>query len=301
MNNKYTLPISLALSLILNGISYADETESTDATVTESELSNTIGTSVVKEGKLTDEFSEFLGGEEQAAGVIDSLRQGKSFSLATDTSETGTTTDSSNSVIEPPTGSMGYGNVKITLKLAEAKLAEMGINQPTNEQFSAVLLGGEINGQPVDGILALRSEGMGWGEIAKQYDMKVGQLMGNAKPSAPQTTPQLSTDNNNGYIAPYSKKSASTASRHHSNGYIPSSKNVSAGKGFVTANGTSANQPGYMKENGKIKAVKTAKVHTANKHGFIPSSSPGRTTTVSSAAANTHSSMGKAKGHSHKK
>jgi len=298
MNKTYTTTVSLTLSLFISSIAYADDTEITDPTITDTEITQTIGTSVVKEGKLTQEFSEFLGGEEQAAGVIDGLRQGKAFSLATETPETDTTSDANSTTIEPPTETMGYGNVKMTLKLAEANLAEMGITQPTNEQLSAVLLGGEIDGQPVDGILALRSEGMGWGEIAKQYDMKVGQLMGKAKPPIPQeTTSQVSSANSNEYIAPYSKKGASNLSRHNSNGYIPSSKNQSGGKGLVTANGASPHQSGHMKNDGKTKTVKTAKVHTANKHGYVPGSSAERTSSVTSAGSVTHSSMGKAKGH----
>lgn len=309
-----TRTLTLLITMISGGYLYAEETTSTNTTI---DTVSSIGTSVNTESKLANEFTEFLGGEEQAAIVIDGLRQGKSFSYTTGESEViepVNPIDANNtpapenpievnsSIIETPTDTMGYGNVKLTLKLAESKLAEMGITQPTNEQLSAVLLGGEINGHAVDGILAMRSNGMGWGEIAHQYDMKVGQLMGKAKPMVtPETTTQLSSANSKGYIAPYSKKSSAGFSKHHSNGYIPSSKHHAAGKGMMTANGTSAHQPGYVKNNGEIKPIKTAKVHSANKHGYIPSSSAANSSTITSTGAATHSSMGKAKGHIHKK
>ena len=304
----------LLITMLTGSYLHAEETINNETII---DTTSSIGTSVNTESKLTNEFAEFLGSEEQAAIVVDGLRQGKSFSYTTGESEVfekETPIEANNTptpenpievdpnIIEPPTDSMGYGNVKLTLKLAESKLAEMGITQPTNEQLSAVLPGGNIDGQPVDGVLVMRADGMGWGEIAHQYNMKVGQLMGKAKPAAtPETTTQLSPANSKGYIAPYSKKSTAGFSKHHSNGYIPSSKNHAAAKGMVTANGMSAHQPGYIKNNGKIKPIKTANIHHGNKHSYIPSSSAASSTTVTSAGAATHSSMGKAKGHIHKK
>lgn len=309
-----TSTLTILITMLTGSYLHAEENISNETII---DNTSSIGTSVNTESKLTNEFAEFLGSEEQAAIVVDGLRQGKSFSYTTDETEviesenvigTNNTPTPENpievdsSIIDPPTDSMGYGNVKLTLKLAESKLAEMGITQPTNEQLSAVLLGGNLDGQVVEGVLAMRSDGMGWGEIAHQYNMKVGQLMGKAKPMATlETAIQSSSSNSNGYIAPYSKKSSAGLSKHHSNGYIPSSKNHAAAKGMVTANGMSAHQPGYIKNNGKIKPIKTANIHHGNKHSYIPSSSAASSTTVTSAGAAAHSSMGKAKGHIHKK
>ena len=83
---------------------------------------------------------------------------------------------------------MGYGNVRITLRLAQAQLNQLGITQPTTEELSAVLLGGDINGSQVDGILAMRADGMGWGQIAKEYGMTVGQIMGKGAGPTKQAT-----------------------------------------------------------------------------------------------------------------
>jgi hypothetical protein len=106
--------------------------------------------------------------------------------------------------IDPPTDAMGYGNVRLTMKLAQANLESLGITQPSNEQLSAMLVGGEIDGVQFEGILNERASGAGWGEIARRYDIKVGQLMGNAPASAPdlpvEIAPEPTTSADNGYI-----------------------------------------------------------------------------------------------------
>ena len=71
MNKTYAKTVSLTLYFLFSSVAYADETEITDPSVTDTEITQTIGTSIVKEGKLTQEFSEFLGGEEQAASVVE--------------------------------------------------------------------------------------------------------------------------------------------------------------------------------------------------------------------------------------
>ena len=301
MKPVFDFAIILSLSLLFTHV-VADETTTTEQSSTDAETINAIGSSVQTEGKLTQEFSEFLGGEEQAASVVDGLRQGTSFSLNSEPTDSTSTTNVDSSSIEPPTGTMGYGNVKMTLRLAETKLAEMGITQPTSEQLSAVLLGGDIDGQQVDGILAMRADGMGWGEIAHQYDMKVGQLMGKGKPTSfvDTSTTQTTTANRNGYISPYSRNNNPGAFKHQSNGYIPSSKH-GAGKGIITASGNTVHQNGYSKNNGKFKPVKTVKAHHVNKHGYIASGGMTSQSSVISNATATHHSPGKAKGHVNKK
>lgn len=235
-------------------------TSSTGSTTT---TTTAIGTSANTEAKLAAEFADFLGGEEQASAVVSGLRQGTAFTLDTleptpvgSTTSSGTTTTTTVAMIDPPTGTMGYGNVRITLRLAEAELARLGITEPTTEELAAVLIGGNINGAPVDGILTMRADGMGWGQIAKEYGMTVGQLMGKGAAvakAAPTPAPygqartssastKLTGGSNasgkaahaNGYI-PSSTKTTPTA---RSNGYIPSGGR-SSGAGVVTAGGSS--------------------------------------------------------------
>jgi hypothetical protein len=131
----------------------------------------------------------------------------------------------------------------------------MGITQPTTEELAAVLVGGEINGTQVDGILTMRADGMGWGQIAKEYGMTVGQLMGKGggltKPApyaqtkasvkasqvSGASTPSGKAAHANGYI-PSSPKTM-PASSARSNGYIPSGGGKAHGAGIVSAAGGS--------------------------------------------------------------
>lgn len=242
----------------------AEETSTTTATTTTttsgSSTTAAVGTSAVTEAKLSAEFANFLGGEEQASAAVTGLRQGTAFTL--DATSTGTTagtgtgtTTATSTTIDPPTGTMGYGNVRIALRLAQAELNQMGITQPTSEELSAVLLGGEINGTQVSGILTLRANGMGWGQIAQQYGMTVGQIMGKGSGLTKHTTTtQASQARTSGKPAAVSGSSTRTAhasparangylpsspsytSHAHSNGYLPSGKSDA---GIVTAAGNS--------------------------------------------------------------
>lgn len=334
---KRGIPVSaLALAVFATTPVIADETPVAEGTEGGTEVSSTttdttattmdsstqmVGTSVQTEAKLSQEFAKFLGSEEQAAQVVDGLRQGTSFSLSSGPgeAETGTAAGGDSAsleagAIEPPTGTMGYGNVKLTLRLAESKLQQMGITQPTSDELSAVLLGGDVNGQAVDGILAMRADGMGWGEIAQQYDMKVGQIMGNGKGVASvgsatqvstETTTEtaMSTANGNGYISSSSGKSVPGLVRKQSNGYIASAKGQQ-GRGIVSANGASVQQAGYQKSNGKAHSIKTNNSYAqGNKNGYISSGNGvagGSAANLTSASA-ASGSMGKAKGHVNKK
>ncbi len=208
----------------------------------------TVGISATTEAKLAAEFADFLGGEEQAGAVVSGLRQGTAFDLVTETTTTDpatnqTTTTTTTSTIDPPTGTMGYGNVRIALRLAQSELNQLGITEPTPEQLSAVLLGGEINGTQVNGILAMRAEGMGWGQIAQQYGMTVGQIMGKGAGLATQTaTGAQSKTGGTRTSGTASSAKSSSASQVRSNGYIPSGK--PAGTGIVTGMGGSVNGTG---------------------------------------------------------
>ena len=76
---------------------------------------------------------------------------------------------------------MGYGNVSISLALARAQLAQQGITEPTPAQLQTALLGGSItaNGTTVTyrGILQMRADGMGWGEIAHSFGARLGPIV----------------------------------------------------------------------------------------------------------------------------
>ncbi|WP_324779964.1 hypothetical protein [Thiobacillus sedimenti] len=234
---------------------HADEsgttaTTTTATTTTTSGAGTTVGTSTTTESKLANEFATFLGGTDQAGAVVTGLRQGTAFSLDG-------TNGAAGSTIDPPTGTMGYGNVRITLRLAQAELSSFGITQPTSDQLSAVLLGGSIDGTQVDGILTLRAEGMGWGQIAQKYGLTVGQIMGKGAgltQSSRTTTTGTTSGARSGHTA------SATSSHTHANGYIPSSpKPTSAtgarSNGYIPSGGKSATAGMVTAAGGSIEGV----------------------------------------------
>ncbi len=136
--------------------------------------------------KLAAQFSSFAGSEDNAQNLITGLRNGEPITLATAAAPGQPSTALT---IDTPTRPMGYGNVTISLGLAQQQLANLGITQPTPQQIQTALTGGTITTGSgttartveLSGILTLRSEGMGWGNIAKSQGMNLGQVMSSLK------------------------------------------------------------------------------------------------------------------------
>ena len=89
----------------------------------------------------------------------------------------------------PSTGRQGYGNVKHSLALAQKNLANAGITQPTAQQMQASLNGGDVrladgSTTRLKGVTTLRSNGMGWGKVAQEYDTKLGAVEGGGSANA---------------------------------------------------------------------------------------------------------------------
>jgi hypothetical protein len=249
-----------------------------------------VGRSENVESRLSMEFSDFLGSEERAAEVVEGLRTGDEFHLseleANQPPLESTPADGTAPVvapvesgfsIDPPTDTMGYGNVRLTMKLTQANFERLGIDQPTNEQLSAMLVGGEIDGVQWEGILNERATGAGWGEIAKQYDFRVGELMGKAPSKAhPISVDQSASGDsatasaqNNGYIpsgkghfglneGPRSLSRQNVKSHgKKANGYIPSGSSPLANAGGHGAGRATSSKGSGLKKNGYIPSAKS--------------------------------------------
>lgn len=138
-------------------------------------------TPAVPTQRLAERHADALGSEENASSLVTALRTGQSATLNQETvAEDGTSTLTSVE-FQPATGAMGFGEIDNALALAEADLAAAGITDPTVEQFAAALNGGSLvdaEGNTVEfsGVLQLRSEGMGWGQIANTLGFKLGDL-----------------------------------------------------------------------------------------------------------------------------
>ena len=107
--------------------------------------------------QLVDKYSALAGSDPNAKTLVNGLRDGSDSTL-------------SGVKFDPPTRKMGYGEVNIALSLAEKKL---GTATPTAQQLQTTLIGDS----KTQGILALRADGKGWGQIAQSMGFKLGEVM----------------------------------------------------------------------------------------------------------------------------
>lgn len=136
--------------------------------------------------RLSTEFAEFAGSDTNSQALVTGLRDGTAITLDDVVENADGTTTTTSTTFTPATGKMGYGNVKIALSLAEATLAKDGITDPTAAEMAAALNGGTLvlaDGTSIDlnGVLAQRAAGAGWGQIAKADGFKLGDVMRSPK------------------------------------------------------------------------------------------------------------------------
>ena len=183
---------------------------------------------------ISNEYSYFLKNVDSKQ-VVNDLRNGQWTTTTTDPT-TNTTTTTTEAL---PTGKMGFGNVKISLALAQESLRQQGIMQPTSEQLHTSLTGGQMvpgdSTTTTNGILQMRAEGMGWGQIAQKYDVKLGQLMSGKQPASTTTTSTTGTTTTGKGITTASGKSSTTVTAK-GNGKAVSGSEYQ-GKGIVSASG----------------------------------------------------------------
>lgn len=184
-------------------------------------------------GKIAGDFQSFAGSTENATALVTGLRNGSEVTL--------TQTGEPSATFTPATKPMGYGNVSISLSLAKYQLAQQGITNPTPEQLQIALNGGtiEYGGKIVDyqGVLQMRADGMGWGQIAQQLGTKLGPVVSGIKTqnahiaTLPAAKP-VTTSRATGATTATGASAAATAANN--------GRGASGGKGIVTASGSSA-------------------------------------------------------------
>lgn len=248
----------------------------TQVTAMNSLTSNSGQTHVIN--KISGDFSSFLGAD--AKTVVTGLRYGTPITLTSTTTTPSPTpgglpvTTTTTTVITPPTGPMGFGNVYISLALAKQQLSTLGITQPTPEQLQAALTGGTITQTTgtgatatttttnLQGILTMRSQNMGWGQIAQKLGFKLGPVIASMK-SANQslaastaatskghgTTGQASGSSGSGIVSASGKSQVSSA-QGASNGKGAADSIVSA-SGRGNGNAYGANRSGIVTGSGQ--------------------------------------------------
>ena len=230
--------------------------------------------------KIAGFFTNLAGSKENAVALVTSLRNGTAVSLtAPPATGTGTATGTTppaptTTTFTPPTGKMGWGNVKISLGLAQDALLRAGITKPTAAQLQTALMGGTItkaDGTTVtlDGVLKMRADGMGWGQIAQAGGTKVGPVVSSlkatqaqlAKLPAASTTTTTSTTPATTTKATATSKGVTTAA-----GTTTNASGKGPSKGITTATGATSSGPASK---GLVTAEGATAGHTpkGNAHG----------------------------------
>lgn len=175
MPSDRRLPAILAAAMLAAGVHAARADEAAALTheiLTLDDAGRTAGSGSVA-GRIAADFQSFAGSNKNATALVTGLREGSQITL--------TRRGFPSATFTPPTRPMGYGNVSTSLALAKYQLAQQGIVNPTPEQLRIALNGGTIvyGGKTVayDGILQMRADGLGWGEIAQQLGTKLGPVV----------------------------------------------------------------------------------------------------------------------------
>jgi hypothetical protein len=176
------LLLSTALSAALFAAAPAFATDSTgDAAV--------VAGATVPAARLADRYATLAGSEEAATDLVSDLRTGGDFTVTQDVTTTttnpdGTTTTTTSTVdttVANPNGPMGYGEINITLAMAQA-LVDSGAypdlqSALTGTTTTVTNADGTTTTTTSGGVLAMRADGMGWGQIAKKLGFNLGTLV----------------------------------------------------------------------------------------------------------------------------
>ena len=209
--------------------------------------------------KISSDFNSFLGADSKA--VVTGLRNGTPIALTTTTpgATPGAPPITTTTTITPPTGKMGFGNVFISLALAKQQLSQAGITQPTPAQLQAALTGGSITTGTgatatttnLQGILTMRSENMGWGQIAQKLGVKLGTVMSGLKSANHSIATQTTSSTGSGAVSAGGQQGSSSQGEVVSASGRPmatSGKGASGksatGEGIITGSGRSVGSTG---------------------------------------------------------
>jgi len=175
--------ICLSLSQVFAADTVSSTTSRTFGTATDRAVP---ATAALPASRIASHFESLAGSPENAASLVAGLRSGSEITLSSPDSATGIS-------FTPTTKPMGYGNITRALTLAQRQLAAQGITEPTPEQLNLALNGGTLTSVDssgatrtveMAGVLQLRSQGMGWGQIAHELAVSPG----NRPPTTTATT-----------------------------------------------------------------------------------------------------------------
>lgn len=170
-------------AVILLGVGSATGADTVSTAPNISPNNNSITAASQPADELVSKFTSFAGSATNAQALVDGLRNEAPVTLQA------TTPMTPDATFTPPTKPMGFGNINIALALAQSELASQGITQPTPSQIQTALLGGPLTTASgttdLPGVLKLRSEGNGWGEIAHALGIRLGDVVRSDKAQKP--------------------------------------------------------------------------------------------------------------------
>jgi len=159
-------------------------------------------------GRMSDRYLAFAGSSTNFEALAVGLRHGSRVTLNEGTP--------SETFFDPPTRPMGYGNITRAIDLASRQLAAGGITDPTPAEIQAAMMGGSCSrctgGVPLQGVLQLRNQGMGWGEIAHAIGVHPGLRSGSAAAAGKPAASGITTAAGNSVSAAKLKGASSSAS-----------------------------------------------------------------------------------------
>lgn len=192
---RLLLTAALAALLSAGAPAFAQDAIGDDAIVVQS---------TIPADSIADRYADLAGSPEAASALVDQLRTGGDFTV-TETVTTPvldadgnpvldadgnpqTTTSTVDRTLANPNGPMGYGEVNISLALAQALLDSGAYadlqSALTGLETTVTNPDGTTTTTSSGGVLAMRASGMGWGQIAKQLDFNLGTLMSAAHSNA---------------------------------------------------------------------------------------------------------------------
>lgn len=123
--------------------------------------------------RIEPQYLSVAGSHDNLASLTSGLRTGSPITLVTANPDG---TSGTPLTFNSPTKPMGYGNISHALDYATRDLAAAGVTSPTSDQLHAALMGGSVTNAAgettvLPGVLQLRSQGMGWGQIAHQLNI----------------------------------------------------------------------------------------------------------------------------------
>ncbi len=166
-----------AAALFAMGIAQADDSAILRTESNRLELNAALSGQTQAGTRIIHDYTGFAGSRANASNLVIGLRRGTPIAL---TAASGDGQAASPVSFTPP-NRLSNSNVYITLALAQQRLANLGISQPTPEQIKVALIGGAVGAGEAEartmklpGLLTLRSQGMSWADIAKSQGVGLG-------------------------------------------------------------------------------------------------------------------------------